>query len=933
MGLLFPGIACLLLFLQQVQAGRDDRTSCKPVTASFCQGLGYSSTPYPNGVQGFSLHQIGQMVETACSPHIATVMCRVVVPECGSENESQKKPCRALCEKVRRDCESTLRAKWLFWPIRLRCDSLPVSNCVQGQEISVTEAPPATCQAITVRHCSDLPYRETILPNSLGHRTQDEAALEMQQFASLLRMDCSPHLKPFLCSVYIPKCVSAQPQPPCRSLCQQARSGCASLMSRTGFQWPESLKCESFTSESCEALPDSNHRSFLQTSDSEGSQSRPDVQRASRFSVSPTGISQNRAPAVFPQQVQPVKDDTSCKPVTSSFCQGVGYKSTRYPSGVQGYNLHQIGQIVQTACSPHVNILMCRVAVPECGSGDESRVKPCRALCEQVKKDCESTLSAKRLIWPSMLRCESLPRTACVQGPPDPITPAPSGTCEPITVSICEDISYTNTVLPNILGHRSQQEAGLAIHQFIPLIKVECSPQLKPFLCSVYTPKCVSGKPQPPCRTLCEKAQSGCGRLMSNFGFPWPDALRCESFTTESCEESLPFNIPGTCQTMTAPFCKDLPYTEAFLPNSLGHKTQEEANLALHGFLPLDQLGCSAQLKPFLCSVHLPKCASGKGLAPCRTLCEQARSGCEPLMNRFGLNWPENLKCEAFTTESCEQYGLRDNSRMCEPITIPMCQGLSYNQTIFPNLLGHASQRDAVMKMSFFNSIVQTVCSADIQLFLCRVYTPECVEGQVQRPCRSFCEKARRNCEGLMSNYGVSWPNELRCDAFPEEMCISENNRKEVLMVEDVLSKLKTGGYTVLGKSLTLKTAHLLLTLMDTDKTGDLDVVEFFKLEHYVAVIRREYVENYESRTLSAVTQTQMKKAIAFHDFKLDEETFRALWVEYSSQDGIDYDAYVALLTKLKILKDRFQAHLLNLACDCRVASFSFKQFMKSAII
>lgn len=127
----FLGSTCLLLFLQQAQSRTDGRTTCKPVTASFCQGLGYTSTPYPSGAQGFSLYQVGKMVETACSPHIATVLCRVVVPECGSENESQKKPCRALCDKVKRDCESTLRAKWLFWPSRLRCDSLPVSNCVQ----------------------------------------------------------------------------------------------------------------------------------------------------------------------------------------------------------------------------------------------------------------------------------------------------------------------------------------------------------------------------------------------------------------------------------------------------------------------------------------------------------------------------------------------------------------------------------------------------------------------------------------------------------------------------------------------------------------------------------------------------------------------------------------------------------------------------------
>ncbi|PWA23901.1 hypothetical protein CCH79_00010809 [Gambusia affinis] len=874
----FLGSTCLLLFLQQAQSRTDGRTTCKPVTASFCQGLGYTSTPYPSGAQGFSLYQVGKMVETACSPHIATVLCRVVVPECGSENESQKKPCRALCDKVKRDCESTLRAKWLFWPSRLRCDSLPVSNCVQGEDTSVTESPPATCEAITVPFCFGLPYNETILPNRLGHESQAAVGLEIHQFAPFVKVQCSPHLKPFLCSVYTPKCVSAKPQPPCRTLCEQARSECAPLLSTYNFQWPNFLRAVT--------QKHLNHNQMLSVIHG------------------------------FWSQVHSGKDDSSsCKPLTTTFCQSVGYKTTRYPNGVQGFSVHQIGQIVQTGCSPHVSILMCRVVVPECGSGDESRVKPCRALCEKVKKDCEPILRTKRLSWPTTLRCESLPLTNCVQGPPAPVTEAPPGTCQPITVPICEDVSYTNTILPNILGHKSQQEAGLAINQFLPLIKVECSPHLKPFLCSAYIPKCVLGRPQAPCRTLCEKARSGCGRLMRTFGLPWPESLKCESYTTESCEES-PI-VHGTCQTMTAPFCKDMSYTEVFLPNMLAHKTQDEANLALDHFTPLVQLECSAHLKPFLCSVYLPKCESGKDLSPCRTLCEKARSGCEPLMNRFGLNWPENLKCEAFTTESCEQYGMRSSDRMCEAITIPMCQGLSYNQTIVPNLLGHTSQREAVMKMSFFSSIVQTVCSVDIQLFLCRVYAPECVEGQVLRPCRSFCEKARRNCEGFMNSFGVSWPNELQCHAFPEESCISEENTKEMLRDKEVLAKLNSGGYTVRGEY----------------KTGDLDVVEFFKLEHYVAAIRREYVGNYESRGPSAVTQTQMKKVVASHDFNLDEATFRALWLEYGSHGGVNYDSYVAALTKLKILKDRFQAHLLNLSCDCRVASFSFNQFMKAAII
>lgn len=134
-------------------------------------------------------------------------------------------------------------------------------------------------------------------------------------------------------------------------------------------------------------------------------------------------------------------------------------------------------------------------------------------------------------------------------------TPAPA-TCQTITIPFCKGLPYTETIMPNILGHRNQEDAGLEVYTFAPLIHAGCSPQVKPFLCSVYTPECVSGKPRPPCRTLCEQARSGCEPLMTKFGFQWPEALRCEGFTTESCEHvsllflitSRPLNLSQTTQ-------------------------------------------------------------------------------------------------------------------------------------------------------------------------------------------------------------------------------------------------------------------------------------------------------------------------------------------------------------------------------------------------
>lgn len=36
------------------------------------------------------------------------------------------------------------------------------------------------------------------------------------------------------------------PIPPCRSLCEAARTGCESLINKFGFTWPENLNCGQF---------------------------------------------------------------------------------------------------------------------------------------------------------------------------------------------------------------------------------------------------------------------------------------------------------------------------------------------------------------------------------------------------------------------------------------------------------------------------------------------------------------------------------------------------------------------------------------------------------------------------------------------------------------------------------------------------------------
>lgn len=103
--------------------------------------------------------------------------------------------------------------------------------------------------------------------------------------------------------------------------------------------------------------------------------------------------------------------------------------------------------------------------------------------------------------------------------------------CVPITMPMCTGIPYNLTIYPNLLKHAKQEDAANDIQQFMPLVKVKCSEDLKFFLCTMYAPVCtVLGKPIPPCRHLCMSAKNGCESLMNKFGFKWPDALACEQF-------------------------------------------------------------------------------------------------------------------------------------------------------------------------------------------------------------------------------------------------------------------------------------------------------------------------------------------------------------------------------------------------------------------
>ncbi|XP_009682262.2 frizzled-8 [Struthio camelus] len=133
--------------------------------------------------------------------------------------------------------------------------------------------------------------------------------------------------------------------------------------------------------------------------------------------------------------------------------------------------------------------------------------------------------------------------------------------CQEITVPLCKGIGYNYTYMPNQFNHDTQDEAGLEVHQFWPLVEIQCSSDLRFFLCSMYTPICLEDykKPLPPCRSVCERAKAGCAPLMRQYGFAWPDRMRCDRLPEQGSPDTLCMDYNRTDLTTAAPPAKPPP--------------------------------------------------------------------------------------------------------------------------------------------------------------------------------------------------------------------------------------------------------------------------------------------------------------------------------------------------------------------------------------
>nr|XP_040043512.1 carboxypeptidase Z isoform X1 [Gasterosteus aculeatus aculeatus] len=120
-------------------------------------------------------------------------------------------------------------------------------------------------------------------------------------------------------------------------------------------------------------------------------------------------------------------------------------------------------------------------------------------------------------------------------------------TCTQLTLGYCNDLEYSRTVFPNILGQRSSRDVESSAEYLLlsvihGLLSGECSPEIRLVGCSVLASPCQDDKMIKPCRSTCDALRRDCAHAFEAIEMAWPYFLDCDRFfasNEEGCVDPL----------------------------------------------------------------------------------------------------------------------------------------------------------------------------------------------------------------------------------------------------------------------------------------------------------------------------------------------------------------------------------------------------------
>jgi len=120
------------------------------------------------------------------------------------------------------------------------------------------------------------------------------------------------------------------------------------------------------------------------------------------------------------------------------------------------------------------------------------------------------------------------------------------------------------------------------------------------------------------------------------------------------------------------------------------------------------------------------------------------------------------------------------NAATCSSGVHPACNSnfRAYNSTFYPNLLGQWTENEAQKSFSLFFPVRKSKCSDYLDLFLCSVLSPACVNDNLSGtlpydipvpPCQSLCQIVMTECASEIESFGIELPDEFSCERFPRK--------------------------------------------------------------------------------------------------------------------------------------------------------------------
>lgn len=95
-----------------------------------------------------------------------------------------------------------------------------------------------------------------------------------------------------------------------------------------------------------------------------------------------------------------------------------------------------------------------------------------------------------------------------------------------------------------------------------------------------------------------------------------------------------------------------------------------------------------------------------------------ARGVAVTMSGRIRVIWAALLLLSGLVGQlgAVQAFGDEVEEMTCDPIRISMCQGLGYNVTKMPNLVGNVLQSDAELQLTTFTPLIQYGCSSQLKV-------------------------------------------------------------------------------------------------------------------------------------------------------------------------------------------------------------------------